>query len=417
MSDANTKILQSPQVRSVDNVKASLKIGEREPTATGSFQPGIGGVGINPLVNTQFTYIDVGVNVDLTPRVHDNDEISMHVELDISSVAGTVNLGGIDQPIIGQSKISHDLRVREGEVSLLGGLMQQQESKSVTGIPGLSSIPLIRRLFSGESIDRNKSELMIALIPHIVRRPDIYAGEPARHRRGQRHYHQTELRAAAGTGRTGQSRRLRLLRCRVTPPAAAVIHAPAAPNPAPALPPLAATRRLRLLRPPATAPPFPPVPPGAAPAAPAAGSEYAAGRGQARVFFQPAQMDAAVGAGITVAVAVDGAADVASAPMQIQFDPRIVAPEQCLRRRFPVQGRVSPRLHQNIHERYRRRHHPARPPAQYRGRLRHWRAGEPELPGRGARHRQRDHPQPHAVAIRRAQVVARGTPQLTINVK
>ena len=65
LSDANTKVLQSPQLRAVDNVKATLKIGDRQPTATGSFQPGIGGVGINPLVNTQFTFIDVGVNVEM----------------------------------------------------------------------------------------------------------------------------------------------------------------------------------------------------------------------------------------------------------------------------------------------------------------------------------------------------------------
>src|SRR5262249_51895259 len=154
-SDANTKILQAPQVRSMDNVKAVLKIGDREPTATGSFQPGIGGVGINPLVNTQFTYIDVGVNVEITPRVHDNGEVSMHVDLDISSVNGQVNLGGINQPIIGQRRVSHDLRVHEGEISLLGGLIQQQDNKTVTGIPGLSSIPLLRRLFSGESETRN----------------------------------------------------------------------------------------------------------------------------------------------------------------------------------------------------------------------------------------------------------------------
>ena len=110
-------------------MKASLKIGDREPTATGSFQPGIGGVGINPLVNTQFTYIDVGVNVDLTPHVHDNGDVSMHVELDISSVTGHVNLGGIDQPIIGQRKVSHDIRMHEGEVNLLGGLIKQQDTK------------------------------------------------------------------------------------------------------------------------------------------------------------------------------------------------------------------------------------------------------------------------------------------------
>src|SRR5437588_7234014 len=70
LSDSNTKLLQNPQIRALDGQKASLKIGDRVPVATGSFQPGIGGVGINPLVNTQFQYLDVGVNIDITPRVH-----------------------------------------------------------------------------------------------------------------------------------------------------------------------------------------------------------------------------------------------------------------------------------------------------------------------------------------------------------
>ena len=168
-------MLQSPQLRAVDNVKATLKIGDREPTATGSFQPGIGGVGINPLVNTQFTFIDVGVNVEITPRVHDNGDVSLHVDLDISSVTGHVNLGGIDQPIIGQRKISHDIRMPEGAVQLLGGLTKYQETKTKTGIPGLANIPILGRLFSGESVDRERQELMIALIPHIVRRPEYTA--------------------------------------------------------------------------------------------------------------------------------------------------------------------------------------------------------------------------------------------------
>src|SRR5450432_2934980 len=173
LSDANTKVLQSPQIRTVDNIKATLKIGDRVPTATGSFQPGIGGVGINPLVNTQFTYTDTGVNVDLLARVHDNGDVSLEVDLDINSVNGHVNLGGIDQPIIGQRKVSHKVRMREGEVNLLGGLTKYQDSKSKTGIPRLASIPLLGRLFSGESIDRERSELMIALIPHVVRRPEF----------------------------------------------------------------------------------------------------------------------------------------------------------------------------------------------------------------------------------------------------
>src|SRR4029079_4443569 len=102
MSDSNTKIIQNPQVRALNQTKATLKIGDRVPVATGSFQPGIGGVGIHPLVNTQFQYIDVGVNIDVTPRVHAGREITLKIMLDISSVTSRVNIGGIDQPVIGQ---------------------------------------------------------------------------------------------------------------------------------------------------------------------------------------------------------------------------------------------------------------------------------------------------------------------------
>src|SRR5262249_61549321 len=112
-SDSNTKIIQNPSIRSVDGQKASLKIGDRVPVATGSFQPGIGGVGINPLVNTQFQYLDVGVNIDITPRVHAGREVSMKVSLDISSVTGQSNIGGISQPVIGQRKIEHEIRFKE----------------------------------------------------------------------------------------------------------------------------------------------------------------------------------------------------------------------------------------------------------------------------------------------------------------
>src|SRR5206468_2881521 len=105
-----------------------------------------------PLVNTQFQFYDVGVNIEMLPRVHDNGDVSMHIDLEISAVTGQADVGGIKQPIIGQRKISVDVRLHEGEVSLLGGLMKTQDTKQVTGIPGLSSIPILKRLFSGESI-------------------------------------------------------------------------------------------------------------------------------------------------------------------------------------------------------------------------------------------------------------------------
>src|SRR5262249_44750151 len=96
-------------------------------------------------------------------------------DLDISDVTGQVNLGGIQQPIIGQRKIAHDIRMHAGEVGLIGGLIRQQDTHQVTGIPGLSSIPILRRLFTGESNQRDRGERMVVLIPHIVRAPEVSA--------------------------------------------------------------------------------------------------------------------------------------------------------------------------------------------------------------------------------------------------
>src|SRR5713226_7013257 len=169
-SDSATKLIQNPQIRSVDGQKASLKIGDRIPIATGSFQPGIGGVGINPLVNTQFQYQDVGVNIDITPRVHSNGDVTLKIEMDISSVTGNSNIGGISQPIIGQRKISNEVRLREGEANLMGGMLEDLETKSLSGIPGLAQIPILKYLFGQTATEHSETETVFVLIPHIVRR-------------------------------------------------------------------------------------------------------------------------------------------------------------------------------------------------------------------------------------------------------
>ena len=151
LNDSSSKLIQQPQIRASDGQKASLKIGERVPVATGSFQPGIGGVGINPLVNTQFNYIDVGVNIDITPHVHGIDDITLKLSMDISAVDSYQNIGGIQQPVIGQRKIEQDIRLKEGEVNILGGILESLQTKSLSGIPGLAQIPLFMWLFSEEN--------------------------------------------------------------------------------------------------------------------------------------------------------------------------------------------------------------------------------------------------------------------------
>ena len=175
MSDSNTKVLQNPQIRVLDQQKATLKIGDRIPIATGSFSAagGVSGGGISPLVNTQFQYIDVGVNIDITPQIHSNREVTLKMVLEVSSVSGEVNIGGITQPQIGQRRIEHESRLEDGEINLVGGILQDTETQSLSGYPWLAKIPLLKYLFAVENKKRNESEIVFAITPHIVRAEEI----------------------------------------------------------------------------------------------------------------------------------------------------------------------------------------------------------------------------------------------------
>jgi len=174
ITDNKTKVLQSPQVRASDGQKVSLRIGDKVPYATGSFQPGVGTVGVSPLVSTQFNFAEVGVNVDMTPHVHGTDEVTMHLLIEISDVSSNVTIGGLTQPVISQRKTEAEIRLRDGEVSLLGGLLEDQLTDSVSGLPGIVDIPVLGHIFfGGQNKEVVRQELIIALIPHIVRTQNI----------------------------------------------------------------------------------------------------------------------------------------------------------------------------------------------------------------------------------------------------
>jgi len=177
-SDSDSRIIENPQIRAVDGDKATLRIGSRLPVATGSF--GIPTVGTNTggftgTVNTQFQYIDVGVNIDLTPTIHPNGDVTLKTMVEISAQTGTSNIGGIDQPIIGTRKIEHEIRLREGEVNIMGGIFEDQEVRSWKGIPGLGQIPLFRYLFASEDKTKMENEVVFVMTPHIVRRQELTA--------------------------------------------------------------------------------------------------------------------------------------------------------------------------------------------------------------------------------------------------
>jgi general secretion pathway protein D len=173
MSDTNTKVLQNPELRALNDEKASLKIGERVPIATGSYTPGAGGVSVNPLINTQFQYLDVGVNIDITPHIHSGHEVTLKMSLEVSSVTGTANIGGISQPTIGQRRIEHETRLEDGEVNLVGGILEDTETHSLSGYPWLAKIPILKYLFAQEDNERQQNEIVFAITPHIVRAEEV----------------------------------------------------------------------------------------------------------------------------------------------------------------------------------------------------------------------------------------------------
>lgn len=183
LNDSGTHILQNPQVRVTDGQTAKVKIGSRVPYATGSFGlgssltgtatgSGAAGLGAGLLSNTQFQFEDVGVNLELTPHLLNDGEVSLKASIDISSEGPSVNLGGIQQPTFNQRKIDHVIQLKEGEVNLLGGLIQTSIVHGVTGVPFLSEIPILKYAFSTEHTDRTETEVLVMLTPRVVRLPE-----------------------------------------------------------------------------------------------------------------------------------------------------------------------------------------------------------------------------------------------------
>jgi general secretion pathway protein D len=275
MGDTDTKMLQNPQVRALDNQKATLKIGERVPVATGSFQPGIGGVGINPLVNTQFQYLDVGVNIDVTPHVHADREVTLKITMEISSVVGQSSIGGISQPIIGQKKIEHEIRLKDGESSLIGGILDDSQTKALSGIPGLAQIPILGYLFGQRTQDHSQDETVFAITPHIIRGTTL-----------------SELNQRAIDIGTANSIELRHL----SRPAAVAPAGQTPANPTPGVPPAGQTPNQQ----PNTAP----------------GTQ-----GSANFLFDPGQVTAKKGDTFVVNLLISGAQNVYSVPVQLNYDP------------------------------------------------------------------------------------------------
>ncbi len=172
LSDSSTKVLQRPQLRAIDGGKASLKIGQKIPYVSGSLNSAVATPGSIPYATTQFQQVEVGTLIDLQPHVNGSQDISMHIRVEISNVLAQIAIAGINEPEIGQQIDEADVRLRDGEVSILGGLSEKDRANTLSGLPGFTNIPLLGYLFGTKVVNNTDNETLIAVIPHITRAPE-----------------------------------------------------------------------------------------------------------------------------------------------------------------------------------------------------------------------------------------------------
>jgi general secretion pathway protein D len=168
-SDLNTRQLANPQLRASEGVSAQARFGEEVPVPVTIFAPlAAGGVNQQPI--TSFNYRTIGVNIDITPRTHHDDEVTLAVQVEVSSISGT-GFGGL--PTFGSRSINTVIRLKDGETNMLAGLIRDDERRVLNGIPGLSDIPGIGRLFAHNRIETQETDIILTLTPHLVRVLDL----------------------------------------------------------------------------------------------------------------------------------------------------------------------------------------------------------------------------------------------------
>jgi general secretion pathway protein D len=167
-NDEATRTLASPQLRTSEGVTAQARFGERVPITVTTFAP-IATGGINQQPISSYVYENIGVNIDITPRTHHDDDVSLALKVTLSNISGSLN--GL--PTFGNREITTTIRLKDGETSMLAGLIRDEERTKMAGIPGLSDLPFVGKLFAHNRKESIESDIILTLTPHIVRVLDL----------------------------------------------------------------------------------------------------------------------------------------------------------------------------------------------------------------------------------------------------
>lgn len=170
-SDADTKIIAQPRLPGVSDEEMRHLVGQKIPIPQTSFYSiAAGGVSQQPV--TSFTQQDVGIEIKIKPTIHRGKEVTLALEIKVTSLGGT---GYADIPIINTREIKNTIRLRDGETSLLAGLLKDEERRTIKGIPGLKDIPLLGRLFASEETSIEQSDVILTITPYITRSVPVTA--------------------------------------------------------------------------------------------------------------------------------------------------------------------------------------------------------------------------------------------------
>jgi general secretion pathway protein D len=161
----NTNTLASPRIRARNKEKAKILIGSRVPVITSSTALLTSGTASSSSVQ----YLDVGLTLEVQPTVYADGDVGIKVGLEVSSITNTVVVQGTQAYTIGTRNANTVLRLKDGETQILAGLIQDSDTRTAAGIPGLSQIPVVGRLFGSNNTDREKNEIVLSITPHIIR--------------------------------------------------------------------------------------------------------------------------------------------------------------------------------------------------------------------------------------------------------
>ncbi|MEQ1779013.1 MAG: secretin and TonB N-terminal domain-containing protein [Nitrosomonas sp.] len=158
-------VLANPRIRVANREKAKIHIGEKRPFFTANVQPGI-----NSIVTSTPTFIDLGVKLDVEPRVGLNDDVTMKITLEVSSRLQDISgPSGANAPLVGTRNAETILTLRDGETQVLAGLIDNRENRVIRGLAGLLNIPGLDRLTSNQEVHRTKNEIVLLITPRIIR--------------------------------------------------------------------------------------------------------------------------------------------------------------------------------------------------------------------------------------------------------